>query len=227
MIRFVCALAVHFAAGPLAAQVSPSWAVVTAQELNLRAGPTPEAEVVTKLFQGQSLMVRSGDGVWANVAALVDGRMIEGWVNRSYIATVAPADTPSPPAALPNVIAKPPAVSPGFSYPDPLTIDNATLDCDEGLVDGGFSECTVEIDISLTVPTIYADLMKDYVDVECEAAVVFEDSDGHQSSDQDSESTSVYFSGGNGFESLEINFNPFSTSPIVRARIKDIDCRVQ
>jgi hypothetical protein len=202
-------------------------AVVTAQELNVRAGPSPETAIVTKLLQGQRLLVRPGDGPWANVVVLVDGKMVEGWVNRSYITAAVPNGVAPAPAVPPNVFAQPPAVSPGFSYPDPLTIDSADLDCDEDFVDGGFSRCTVEISISLIVPRIYADLMKDYVDVECEASVSFEAADGFSTTDRDRESASVYFSGGTGSESMEIDFDPFSTSPIVRARIDDVECEIQ
>jgi hypothetical protein len=121
----------------------------------------------------------------------------------------------------------PPASLPAFSYPDPLTIDSADLDCDEDFVDGGFSRCTVEISISLFVPRIYADLMKDYIDVDCEASVSFETANGFPTSDRASESTSVYFAAGTGSESIEIDFDPFSTSPIVRARIDDVECEFQ
>lgn len=226
MIRFVRAMTLLFAAAPSAAQAPPSLAVVAAQELNVRAGPSPETAIVTKLLHGQRLLVRPGDGPWANVVVLVDGKMVEGWVNRSYITAAVPNGVAPAPAAPPNVLAQPPAISPGFSYPDPLTIDSADLDCDEDF-DGGFSECTVEVYVSLSVPGIYAELLKDYVDVECEASVSFETADGFPISEQESESTSVYLSGGTGSETIEIDVDPFSMDPIIRAKIDDVECEIQ
>ena len=109
-----------------------------------------------------------------------------------------------------------------MTLPRPLTIDSADLDCDEEFIDGGIDDRTVEVSVTIEVPQPYAVLVKDYVDVECETDVRFEDADGFSISKLQSETSSVHLSNGNGSQSIEISVDPFSMSPIVGASIEDI-----
>ncbi|MCJ8138500.1 SH3 domain-containing protein [Falsirhodobacter halotolerans] len=70
----------------MASEAPLSTAHVTANRLNVRQGPSPQATVLSSLTRGEEISVVKVDGGWTLIRMEGDG--VEGWVSSSYLEQV-------------------------------------------------------------------------------------------------------------------------------------------
>jgi hypothetical protein len=115
--------------------------VVTGDSVNVRAGPSTNAPVKTRLRQDQQVMELQRQGDWVRAEIAGSGGQ-DGWIHSSLLAppeeplstTAPPATTSEPPAAVAAVPTAPGAQPriPDASPPDPAAIEPAAAPSGDG-----------------------------------------------------------------------------------------------
>lgn len=198
--------------------------VVDTEQLNVRPGPSTQGEPVGRLSRGAVLVVAERNGDWVRLFDPLRRGYPEGWVRSDFLRDLGNATgQPGAPAAAwreAPVVARPlyPAL------PDPLDVD-ADFDCRERYADAGFSGCEIDVDLAITVPSLYAPFIADTIDIACEATIRYEDASGWTRRETESETTNVWMVSGIGSGSLTIDFDfPHYGDPVVSAKVEDLSC---
>lgn len=197
----------------------PEFVRVTAIQLNVRAGPGTDFEVLKKVDLGTLLgLLESSDG-WAKVLFLDEDGSSTGWVSASHVEA----------AQSPNSSGKPSNPAPpvaSYRLPNPLDISTGSFDCDEDIFDGGFERCELGISVSVDLPRAYSPYYARDVDIECNAEVEYRRQEGiFTESETAWETISVSLRNGSGYDYMTMEFSfSFGFEPVVHARVSSLEC---
>ena len=104
-----------------------------------------------------------------------------------------------------------------------LSVDNASLDCNEA-IGGGYDSCT--INISYSISTDYNGLNDPTVDIDCSSDVVYSDNSGFDSSTSASDSDGASMSSNSYSGEMTLNVSFSSLDPVVRVRVSSTSCQI-
>ncbi|TDT73630.1 SH3 domain-containing protein [Litoreibacter halocynthiae] len=190
---------------------------VSTTELNLRPLPETSNTPIARLKSGDVVAILKEKDGWLRVRTLVSQQT--GWVSSRYISTTGgTAERERPATVVPR---------PTLRLPDPFSVRVTDFSCDEGIFDdGGYKGCSVEMSVSIEIPTLYAAFLKDSIDLRCSTTVKYRTQDGFI--EQTSyESGYVYVSiyNGSGYDSVTMEHSfGLTFEPVVRARLGEASC---
>ena len=213
-----------FLALPIHAQEIGDLAKIDTELLNVRSGPSADTSVVGRVSQGMLMLVVERRGDWVKLSDPLRRGIAEGWVNSRFLTVSAPGQqtdtqrTTAPAAPVPRYVPR----------PDPFRIADADFECSESYIsEGGFDECELEVEIEISIPSIFKPYLRDYVDVTCDAEISYRSRDSYfEQNERESESTSLYLYSGVASETLEIEFDfGYTFEPVVSAKVESLECR--
>ena len=198
------------------------FALVTANELNVREQPNASAAMIGKVDRNTVVEITQAQGSWARIrwwtpedasSALEPARGFgfkSGWVVSKYLRVVRES------------------LSGGSEYTTSygarftLSIDDKDLHCSEDF-DGGLRSC--ELTVRYSYDSNYNGNNEPSVDVACEADLRTTNSEGWPESKSERGTDSVF--GRTGYGTIDLDFLFFSSfDPVVRARVSNLECEI-
>jgi uncharacterized protein YgiM (DUF1202 family) len=204
---------------------TPELAMVTAINLNMREEANASSDVVTVIPQGSLIIITEQDGPWFRGKYLLDGTPAEGWVHGNHIEMVNDASA-APPAAAAPAPAPRPSPAPAFRTSNPMQVRASKFDCDEGFSSDGYDSCTVDIKVSVDLPSAFTPYAAKEVSVRCESSVEYRTEGSFISSNDDESKTGyVYLSSGHGYTTIKIEHRfGYTFDPVINARLVEVSC---
>lgn len=108
-----------------------------------------------------------------------------------------------------------------------VSVENASLDCDESYLDNFFNGC--EVSVSYTLETDYEGDETIHLEVECEASISYEKGGAYPIHSSDSASEDEYHDLSeldSTYESMQISFDFSTFDEVRRVALRDIDCEI-
>lgn len=213
-----------FLALPIHAQEIGDLAKIDTELLNVRSGPSADNPVVGRVSQGTLMLVVERQGDWVKLSDPLRRGLAEGWVNARFLTVSAPGQqtdtqrTTASAAPVPRYVPR----------HDPFRVADADFECSESYIsEGGFDECELEVEIEISIPSIFEPYLRDYVDVTCDAEISYRTRDSYfEQNERESETTSLYLYSGVASETLEIEFDfGYTFDPVVSAKVESLECR--
>ncbi len=178
------------------------------------------------------MLVVDQSGDWVKLEDSLNRGMPSGWAKASFLIDLGPQRENAPGSDLgKTLIPSEPAASPHYpaypSVPDPLSIDNATFDCQEGFNGEGLTDCELTLSVSVTIPSAYRPYIARSVDVECEATISYEAVGSYLSqTETERQSTTMYLRMGSSTDTLSLGFDlGFMYGEVVRsAKVESVEC---
>ena len=194
-------------------------AKVTAINLNMREEASASSDVVAVIPQGSQIFAFKQDGPWF----LAVYGPHEGWVHGNHIEMVSDTSSTPPTAAPP---ASQPSAAPLRRMANPLQARATDFDCDEGFSGDGYEDCTVQIQVSVDLPSAFIPYAAKEVAIRCESSVEYSTQGSFISSSDDESMTGyVYLSRGYGSTMIEIEHSfGYTFDPVINARLEEVSC---